>query len=206
MPQHIKAVLRRRRIGRRSVYRKEIFMTTPSAAAASRAIGAMFFAGFGAIWLAIWSQRSLGLQVGVLALIAAGAVALLACAWRQYQRNRSAREAEAETLEKKSAGRIFNIVNITQWVTILIVGNVLANVGLKDWVLASAMFIVGVHFFPLAKAFGNPVLNYTGGALVLLAIGYPFLVPGGAANPVGCLGAGIILWATALVSLNRAQQ
>lgn len=63
------------------------------------------------------------------------------------------------------------------------------------------MLIIGLHFFPLAKAFGNPLLNFTGGALIALAIGYPFIAPGGAANPVGCLGGGVILWASAICSL-----
>jgi hypothetical protein len=179
-------------------------MTRPSAIRARRAIGAMFFASFGAIWIAIWSQRSFGLRPWILALIAAGAVAIFVVAWREYQQNRGAHAVIADSLEQKRASRIFNIVNVTQWVAILIVGNVLANVGLKDWVLPSAMLIIGLHLFPLASAFGNSQLNFTGAAMVLLAIGYPFVVPGGAANPVGCLGAGVILWASAVVSLARS--
>ena len=38
----------------------------------------------------------------------------------------------------------------------------------------------------------------TGSGLIALAIIYPFLAPGGASYPVGCLGAGIILWISAL--------
>lgn len=178
-------------------------MTKPSAALAGRGIGAMFFAIFGAIWMAIWSQRAFGWRWAILAPIAAVAVAIFAFARRQYERNKSAHAAEADSPQQKKAGRIFKIVNITQWVAILIVGNVLANVGLTDWVLPSAMLIVGIHFFPLANAFGNTQLNYTGGVMVLLAIGYPFVAPGGAANPVGCLGAGLILWISAIASLSR---
>jgi hypothetical protein len=176
-------------------------MTKPSAARAGRGIGAMFFAIFGAIWMAIWSQRAFGLRWAILAPIAVGALAIFAFAWRQYERNKSAHAAQANSPQQKKAGRIFKIVNITQWGAILIVGNVLANVGLTDWVLPSAMLIVGIHFFPLAKAFGNTQLNYAGGAMVLLAIGYPFVVAGGAANPVGCLAAGLILWVSAIASL-----
>jgi hypothetical protein len=176
-------------------------MTKLSAARANRAIGAMFFVGFGALWLAVWSQRAFGLRVASLALIAVVAGLLFALAWRQFQRHRSAREADADSPDRRRASRIFNIVNVTQWVAILVVGNVLANVGLKDWVLVSAILIVGIHFFPLAQAFGNPQLNWTGAALIALAILYPVVAPGGAANPVGCLGAGIILWASAILSL-----
>jgi hypothetical protein len=182
----------------------EQHMSSPSETRASRAIGAMVFAIFGAAWMAIWSQRSFGLRPSVLIPIAAGAVAIFVVAWREYRHHRSAHATVADSPERKRAGRIFNIVNVTQWVTILIVGNILANVGLSDWVLPVAMLIIGLHFFPLAIAFGNSQLNYTGVAMVLLAIGYPFVVPGGAANPVGCLGAGVILWASAVVSLARS--
>jgi hypothetical protein len=179
-------------------------MANPSAARASRAIGAMIFAIFGAIWLVIWSQRAYGLRPFTLALIAVGAISIFVAGWRQYRQNRAAHAAQADSPAQKNAGRIFNIVNVTQWVAILIVGNVLANVGLKDWVLASAMLIIGLHFFPLARAFGNPLLNFTGAAMILLAIGYPLIAPGGAANPVGCFVAGIILWVSAIASLTTS--
>lgn len=172
-----------------------------SAALASRAIGAGFFTIFGAIWLGIWSHRSYGWQPAILALIAVVAGAILVAAWRQYQANRLAHETQAETPERKAAARIFNIVNVTQWVLILVVGNVLANIGLGDWVLAAAMLIIGLHFFPLAKAFQNPQLVWTGAALSVVAIVYPFVVPGGPANPLGCLAAGLILWASAVRAL-----
>ena len=176
-------------------------MAQQSAATARRAIGAMFFTIFGAIWFVIWSQRAFGLQPGILVLIAAGAMVILTLALRQYHQHRTAHDSEADSPAGKRASRIFNIVNVTQWVGILVVGNVLANLGMKDWVLPSAIFIIGIHFFPLAKAFGNSQLVATGAAMVMLAIAYPWVAPGGAGNPVGCLGAGIILWASAIRSL-----
>ena len=163
----------------------------------------MILAIFGAIWLVIWSQRAYGLRLFTLALIAIGAISIFVAGWRQYQENRSARTGQEDSPAQKKAGRIFYIVNITQWVAILVVANVLVNLGLKDWVLASVIVIVGLHFFPLAKAFGNPLLNFTGAAMIVLAIGYPLIAPGGAANPVGCFGAGVILWASAIASLTR---
>ena len=176
-------------------------MTQASSASASRAIGAMFFTIFGALWLVIWSQRAFRPRPEILALIGVGAIVIFVAALRQYQRYRGAHDAEADSPARKRASRIFNIVNITQWVAILVAGNILANVGLKDWVLPAAMLIIGVHFFPLAKAFGNPRLVVTGVAMVILAIGYPMVAPGGPGSPLGCLGAGIILWASAIRSL-----
>ena len=172
-----------------------------SAALASRAIGAMFFTVFGTAWIGLWNQRAFGGVVAKLAVIIALGLAILWRAWLQYNQNKSAHEAEAESPEHKQASRIFNIVNVTQWVAILVVGNVLANVGLGAWVLPAAMLIIGLHFFPLAKAFNNPNLNYTGAAMVVLAVGYPFIAPQGAADPVGCLLEGLILWASAVYAL-----
>ena len=102
---------------------------------------------------------------------------------------------------KKKVSRLFSIINAGQWVVILIVGNVLANVGLSAWVIPAAMFIIGLHFLPLARLYSNPRHYVTGGALMLLAVAYPVLVPGGPSNPIGCLGAGLVLWASALWAL-----
>ena len=45
-----------------------------------------------------------------------------------------------------------------------------------------------------------------GGVLMAWALAYPMLLPQGPANPVGCLGAGLILWCGALYSLRGSWQ
>ena len=102
-----------------------------SAARGSRALGAMFFTIFGEIWLELWNQRAFGLLPAILALTVVLAVAIFAVAMRQYRQHRSDRDAQPDTPERRRASRIFNIVNVTQWVAILVVGNVLANIGLN---------------------------------------------------------------------------
>ena len=173
-------------------------MDSPAPILARRAIGAMFFTVFGAAWLILWSQRTYGIRSLIIALIVLAAAAIFSLAYRQYQANNV---EEPDSPERQRANKIFNIVNVTQWVAILVVGNVLANIGLGVWVLPAAILIIGLHFFPLAKAFDNPALNFTGGAMALLAIVYPFVAPNGPANTVGCLGSGLILWASALRSI-----
>jgi hypothetical protein len=49
------------------------------------------------------------------------------------------------------------------------------------------MFIVGLHFFPLAKLFRHKAHYITGAALVALAVGYPFMTAGGP-EPATCGG------------------
>jgi hypothetical protein len=72
-----------------------------------------------------------------------------------------------------------------------------------EWIIPSIILIVGIHFFPLAVAFQVPRHYATGAAMTLLAIFYPLMSSAGPTSPVGCLGAGIILWASAVVALVR---
>ena len=102
---------------------------------------------------------------------------------------------------KKKAEKVFHLVNAAQWGLILVVGNVLNNLGHGDWVLAAVIIIVGLHFLPLARVFHYPIHIYTGLALVAWGAGYPFVQSQGAASPVGCLGAGLLLWASAITGL-----
>jgi hypothetical protein len=169
---------------------------SPNAARAGRAVGAMFFFAFGGAWLCLWAFSSLASPWPAAIVVAIATVALLALAHRVYRAHAAAGQT-AETPEAKRRSRLFNIVNAAQWVLILVVGNVLANMGLSDWILPAVIFIVGLHFLPLARIFANPPHYLTGCALMLLAVVYPLLSPNGANSPVGCLGAGLILWASA---------
>jgi hypothetical protein len=170
----------------------------------SRAIGATFFALFGGAWLALWNYRAAPTRFWVYGLIAAGAVAILAAARARYRRYAAAATELAETPVQQRRQRWFHIVNAGQWVMILIVGNVLANLGLGSWVIPAVILIVGLHFLPLAWLFSNTVLYATAAAFIALAGVYPFVAPGGPADPVGCLGAGLILWFSAVLGLARA--
>jgi hypothetical protein len=137
----------------------------------------------------------------MLALISFSALSIFAFALKVYRANREAHAELSESPEQKRAGKIFNIVNAAQWALILLVGNILNNLGHPEWVLASVMFIVGAHFIPLGSVFKNRSHYLTGGVMMLWAVGYPFFLKGGAANPMGCLGPGLMLWASALRGL-----
>ena len=172
---------------------------------ASRAIGALFFSLFGGAWLVLWSFRARPeggtVRVVLIVLCILGTAAIFRLALRQYRRHRDALAAEAGSPAKRRADRLFHLVNGGQWLLILIVGNVLANVGRSAWVLPAAILIIGLHFLPLAAIFANPAHHVTGSVLVALALAYPFLATGGPRDPIGCLGAGLILWGSALWAL-----
>lgn len=176
-------------------------MEQQSASRAGAAIGAMVFSVFGSGWLLFWAARSAAQAVLLWALIGGVGLALFFTAFRQYRRNREAHAAVAETPDSKKGKRIYNIVNIVQGVAIFLALNIANNIGHPEWFVPAFIFIVGAHFIPLAKVFHTHRHTMTAVAMMVWALAYPQLVQAGAADPVGCLGAGLILWASAVSAL-----
>ncbi len=163
----------------------------------------MFFTFFGGGWLALGILGGYGMSLVALLIIVAGTLLLFFAALRQFRQNRGARAAEADSPESKRAGRIFNAVNAIQWTLVFVAAAVLSRAGHKEWIIPSIILIMGIHFFPLAVVFKVPRHYATGAALMLLAVFYPLMSSAGPTSPVGCLGAGIILWASAAAALVR---
>jgi hypothetical protein len=176
-------------------------MEEQSASRASAAIGSMIFSIFGSAWLIAWSVKTFGVKPIPWALIAILGMSIFLSAVRQFKRNQDAHAAESDSPESKRLSRVFSIVNIGQGVAILVAVNVTNNLGHKEWFIPVFIFIVGAHFLPLAVVFKATRHYVTGIAMILLAILYPHFASGGPANPVGCLGTGLILWASAITGL-----
>jgi hypothetical protein len=145
-------------------------MAQQSATKAARAIGAMFLAFFGCGWLIAWSVQAFGASVGVLTSIAVGGFAIFFVALRQFRQHRGALMAQAKNPENKKTRHIFNAVNIAQWICISVIAAVLSNTGHSKWILAAIIFVVGIHFLPLAAVFKYRWHYVTGAALILLAV------------------------------------
>ena len=173
-----------------------------SPAKAGRAIGAMFFAVFGGMWLGLWAHSEYPESVTALLAIAAVAAALLAAAYRAYKANSLALKAIAQTPESLRKSRMFNLVNAGQWSVIFVVALVLTQIGYARWILPAVVLIVGLHFLPLARLFAYRPHYLTGAALILLASVYPFVAPEGPESAVGALGAGLILWLSAVWAIS----
>ena len=176
-------------------------MSQPSAVKASRAIGAMFFSFFGTAWLA--GADAIARHGGdwLLAPIVLAGIGLFVAAWRRWRANRAAKAEFDATPRARRIARVFHAVNVGQWVLILVLANVLRNVGLDDWVLDMVMAVVGLHFLPLAAVMGYRAHYVSGFALLALAASYPFLAAGGPQSALGPLGAGVVLWGSAVVAL-----
>ena len=182
---------------------KEDTTINGSAASASRAIGAMFFIVNGGAWLEVGVLKEYGLSLVPLLTIAAVTFLLFFIALRKFRVNRGAHAAEANSPVNKRAERIFNAVNAIQWSLVFVASIVLIMLRHPEWIIPSIILIVGIHFFPLAVGFTVPRHYATGAAKVLLAICYPLMSSAGPTSPVGCVGAGIILWVSATAALVR---
>jgi len=172
-----------------------------SASRAGRAIGAMFFSVFGCAWIGNWALRAYSSNCALLAGIVTVGLTLLFCAITIYRKNKGALSLDVDSAQKKKTDRIFHIVNVGQWVGIWIAVNVLNNVGKPEWAVPAAIFIIGLHFIPLARLFRYFPHYIAGSVLMVWAVVYPWISAGGPTDSIGSLGIGVILWSSAVYGL-----
>mgnify|MGYP000627320004 CR=1 FL=1 len=158
---------------------------------AGRAIGAMFFSVFGSLWNLSWAWQAHRGNWILLAVIAIAGLTILTCAIRISTQN--AGSSCPATPESKRSDRYFHLINFGQWIVI--------NLGKAEWVVMSVIFIVGLHFIPMARLF-NYAPHYALGVVIMLwSVSYPKLADG-PADPIGALGMGLLLWSGAVYALH----
>ena len=167
----------------------------------SRAIGALFFAFFGAAWLLIADQLAHGHSGILIALVLTASVLLALVSVTVLRRNLSAMHALSRTPDSLRMRRQFRTINAIQWITIMAAVVLLLHFKLYPWIVPAVMLIVGLHFLPLARVFHYRAHYLTGAILVATALLYPIGSPDGPASPLGSLIAGLTLWSAALWSL-----
>jgi hypothetical protein len=167
-------------------------------------IGAVFFSIFGAMWVNGGAELAYGKKTFALsAMIWAIAALILLAAIRVIRANQLP-PADATIAAKQARhSKVFMLVNLVQYSAMFILVQVLHWTSHADWVVPGVMLIVGLHFFPLARLFSYRPHHVTGAALVLLALIYPF-AGSGPLDPIGCIGAGLILWGAAVFGLAGA--
>ena len=165
-----------------------------------RAIGSIFFTGFGAAWILLSLYIREILRVDLAILVGAVAAALLLCAvWLMQEAKRY-----PNMPEDPARGRAFTRINAIQWAAVGFVAFTFARLHMDAYVLSAITAIVGIHFFPLARLFRYPMHNVTGATLVLWASASVLLIPAEHLQVITALGTGIILWSSAAITLGIA--
>jgi hypothetical protein len=166
-----------------------------------RAIGAMFMAAFGSCWIAAWVHLTYGDDPRILALLAIATIGFIYVGIRHYKRVRNGATDRASSQKKK-----FHMINVAQWILIFMAMRVLRSNGHADWMAPTVMFIVGLHFLPLARVFSYRPHYLTGVALIVLALTYPLAGAAASWTAPGCLAAGLVLWASSIWAIVPASQ
>jgi MFS family permease len=164
------------------------------------AIGSIFAAVFGAIWLALSLYALEQLRAATVCGVLLGlAVLVLAARHLLREAKRWPRVPDDPALR-----RVFMWVNAVQWIAVFVVAFTLARLRLDAYIMNAITAIVGLHMFPLARLFRYPPHYATGAVLVAWAVFSVFLVPVERLQGVTSLGTGAILWFSAAVTLTLA--
>jgi hypothetical protein len=167
-----------------------------------RAIGALFFTGFGAIWLLLGLYAKEQLTSTPLSMVACGTVLLAGGAFLLLRRAK----ALPRMPQDPAMARAFKRINVIQWVAVAVVAFAFARFGIDVYVISAITAIVGLHMFPLARLFRYPLHYLTGSALVSWAAASVLLFPKDEMQGSTALGTGLILWLSALVTLGLAMR
>jgi uncharacterized membrane protein YecN with MAPEG domain len=166
------------------------------------ALGGIFLSLFGATWLCGAGYEYAGPNLPLLAAIVIGALALTAWAVATFRARRRSFAGASDAAAGQRVRKVFMIVNAVQWTGIGLAVLLLNLTGHVAWILPVVIWIVGVHFFPLARLFRYQGYILTGLALILVSV--LTLLYGseiGASIALTLLATGAILWLTAVVLL-----
>jgi hypothetical protein len=162
-----------------------------------RAIGSMFFAGFGAGWLfmALAAKQWIGFAT-VSGVMLGMSILFLTAFYLLRQSRRWPRVPD-----DPGRGRAFGWINAIQWTAVFIVAFSFAKLHIDAYVISAITAIIGLHMFPLARLFRYPLHYATGAVLVAWAAASAILAPVEQMQGTAALGTGIILWLSAAVTL-----
>lgn len=167
-----------------------------------RAVGALFFVGFGLLWLLLGLYAKQPLTVGPVAFVVCGAAVLtLGALWLRQKAKLLPRVPDDPKM-----GRAFGMINAIQWIAVAVAAFTFARLHIDAYVMGAITAIVGLHMFPLARLFRYPMHYVTGGVLLAWAAASCLLFSQDAMQGSTALGTGVILWLAAAVTLVLAQK
>jgi hypothetical protein len=168
--------------------------------ASGRATGAIFFAGFGALWLVLSLIARQQLTVATVSGVALGLVALLLAAI--YLLRLAKRWPRVP--DDPAVGRAFAWINALEWIAVGVVAFTFTRLRLDAYLMSAITAIVGLHMFPLGRLFRYPAHYRAGTILVAWAVASIAFVPVENLQGITALGTGLILWLSAAVTLALA--
>ena len=165
-----------------------------------RATGALFFAGFGTLWiaLALYALERLSIATVAGLLLGMACLVLAALSLLRYAK------LWPSVPDDPAMGRAFGWINAVQWIAVAVTVFTLAKLHLDAYVMCAITAIVGLHMFPLARLFHYPPHYLSGALLVAWAAASAVFVPIEHLQGISALGTGIILWLCAAVTLALA--
>lgn len=169
-----------------------------------RATGALFFVGFGAVWMFVGLKQTHHASRTALLLLATAAVVLLGFTALLMRRAHDLPAGMTSPEEEARTQRLFNAVNIIQWVSVATVILILNVLHLTEYIVPAISVIVGLHLFPLAGAFHYRLHYVTGLLLVLWPLGCLLLLPPGHVSGICAVGVAVILLLSATLTLLRS--
>ena len=162
-----------------------------------RAIGSMFFAGFGAVWLFLALVAKQQITFATVSGTLLGMLSLFLSAF--YLLRQSKRWPRVP--DDPAMGRAFGRINAIPWIAVAAVAFSFAKLHIDAYVISAITAIIGLHMFPLARLFHYPMHYATGAVLVAWAAASAILAPVEQMQGTAALGTGIILWLSAMVTL-----
>jgi hypothetical protein len=165
--------------------------------------GALICAFFGSAWM-YWAVVSSGHLTPIwFSTVTVPAVALIAWAFLRVRTVRHLLSSAAE-LEHSRAFRKFFWVDVgIEWGLVGAAVFLLGRFDHADLIPQVVGVVVGLHFLPLVKIFRAPPYYWTGGIMVVGALGTLLIPHGTGRNIAACVSAGLTLWVTCVVILFR---
>jgi hypothetical protein len=165
-----------------------------------RATGALFFAGFGGLWIALALYALERLNAATVTGFLAGFAILVLPALSLLR----AAKRWPRLPDDPAIGRAFNRVNAAQWIAVFIVAFALHWRHLDAYVMCAITAIVGLHLFPLARLFRYTPHYWSGAVLMAWASVSAVMISTEKLQGISALGTGMILWVSAAVTLALA--
>ena len=181
--------------------------SSPASVLLGQTRGAMVLIGAGLGWVMLGLSGLGDLPLGLFLAVFVAPVLLFL--WGLSVRRIAPGLRDAEWSPVMSRTFLWAVAGET--VAILVVCAVALSVRRPEWIFPLGGLAVGMHFFPLARAFQRPLQNLTGAVLCLICLTTLALPPDlGIPHLRGWrlvtgLGGGLTLWLTALVMLAQSQ-